>query len=61
VIGTEAHIAATSEMVAMHEAGIVTALIGSNEQSVSFSVDPEQIGDAVRLLHVRLFAMEASS
>jgi aspartate kinase len=61
VIGSEAHVTATDAMVAMHDAGIVTALVGSNEQSVSFSADPEQIDDAVRLLHVRLFAMEANS
>jgi len=61
VIGTEAHGTATGEMVALHEEGVVTALVGSNEQSVSFSVDSEQIDDAVRFLHARLFGMETIS
>jgi aspartate kinase len=61
LVGSSTHEAATEEMVALHEEGIVTALIGSNEQSVSFSVDPEQIEDAVRLLHTRLFQMEATT
>jgi aspartate kinase len=61
VIGTEARGTATAEMVALHDEGVVTALVGSNEQSVSFSVDPEQIDDAVRFLHARLFEMETNS
>lgn len=61
VVGTNAREAATGEMVAMHEAGIVTAIIGSSEQTVSLSVDAEQIDEAVRLLHTRLFQMEAST
>lgn len=60
VVGTDAPSAATGEMVAMHEHGIVTALVSSKEQSVSFSVDPEQIEEAVRFLHARLFEMETS-
>lgn len=59
VVGTDAHDAATGEMVALHDEGIVTALVGSDEQSVSFSVDVEQIEGAVRLLHARLFGLEA--
>lgn len=59
VVGTDAHEAATGEMVALHDEGIVTALIGSGEQSVSFSVDVEQIERAVRFLHARLFGLEA--
>lgn len=61
VVGSSAHESAAEEMVALHREGIVTALIGSSEQSVSFSVDPEQIEDAVRFLHTRLFQMEAST
>ena len=61
LVGSSAHEAATEEMVGLHDAGIVTALVGSNEQSVSFSVDPEQIEDAVRFLHTRLFQMEATT
>lgn len=60
LVGTEATTAATGEMVALHEQGMVTALISSNEQSVSLSVDPEQIGAAVRFLHARLFELETS-
>jgi aspartate kinase len=60
LVGTEAPSAATGEMIALHEQGMVTALIGSNEQAVSFSVDPEQIEEAVRFLHARLFELEAS-
>jgi aspartokinase len=60
LVGTSAHEAATAEMVALHDAGIVTALIGSDEQSVSFTVAPEQIEDAVRFLHARLFELETS-
>jgi len=61
VVGSKAHSIATDEMVAMHEAGIVTALISSDEQSVSLDVSTEQIEDAVQLLHARLFQMEATS
>lgn len=60
VVGTRAREAAPGEMVAMHDAGIVTALIGSNEQSVSLSVAVELIEEAVRFLHTRLFQMETS-
>jgi aspartate kinase len=60
LVGTSAHEAATAEMVALHDAGIVTALIGSDEQSVSFTVAPEQIENAVRFLHARLFELETS-
>lgn len=60
VVGSEAHASATGEMVAMHEAGIVTALISADEQSVSMHVSPEQIDEAVRLLHARLFQMEVT-
>lgn len=61
VVGSSAHEAATEAMVALHDRGIVTALIGSNEQSVSLSIAPEQIDDAVRFLHTRLFQMEATA
>jgi aspartate kinase len=61
VVGTEARTAATDEMVALQSAGIVAALVGSDDGIVSLSVAPEQIEDAVRLLHARLFHMEAST
>ena len=61
VVGSEAPSAATDEMVAMHEAGIVTALVSSDEHSVSLQVSPEQIEGAVQLLHARLFQVEATS
>lgn len=60
LVGTAASEAATTEMEAMSGEGIVAELISSNEQSVTLSVDTEQIEDVVRLLHVRLLQMEAS-
>lgn len=60
VVGEAAHAGANDWMVELHDAGIVTALVGSDDQSVSLSVDREQIDDVVRLLHARLFQMEAS-
>lgn len=61
VVGTAARESVTDDMVALHEEGIVTALIGSSDLSVSLSVESEQIEDAVRLLHTRLFRLEAST
>ncbi len=60
VVGADSHGAANDWMVEMHDAGMRTALVGSDEHSVSLSVDGEQVDDAVRLLHARLFQMEAS-
>lgn len=60
VVGSEAHSVANHEMVALHDAGIVTALINADDHSVSMGVSEEQIGPAVRFLHTRLFQMEAS-
>jgi aspartate kinase len=60
VVGSRAQEAASGEVEALHDAGIVTTLLGSSDQSVAFSVDVEQIEDAVRLLHTRLFQMEAT-
>lgn len=59
VVGTDAHAAANDALVAMHEEGIKAAVISASDQSVSLSTDSEQIDDAVRFLHVRLFQMEA--
>lgn len=59
VVGSGARESVTEDMIALHEAGVITALIGSDDQSVSLSVDAEQIEDAVRLLHARLFQAEA--
>jgi aspartate kinase len=61
VVGTEARTAANDAMVAMHEEGIKAAVISAGDQWVSLSTDPEQIDDAVRFLHARLFQMEAST
>lgn len=61
VVGLSAREAATDQMVALHEEGIVAALIGSSDQAISLSVDVEQIEDAVRFLHARLFQMEATT
>lgn len=61
VVGSEAHHVANDEMVALDDAGVVTALVGSDEQSISLHVAPEQIGTAVRLLHARLLHMEANT
>ena len=58
VVGSDARASAPDDMGAMHDAGIVAALVGSDEQSVSLHVDQEQIDDAVRLLHARLLQME---
>lgn len=59
VVGEEARESATDDMVALHYAGVVTALIGSDDRSVTLSVESEQIEYAVRLLHARLFETEA--
>ena len=61
IVGTEARASANDDMVALHDAGVVTALVGSADQWVSLSADLEQIDDAVRLLHARLFQREAST
>ena len=61
VVGTGAREAATELMLALQDVGIGTALIGSDDQSVSLSVEVEQIEGAVRFLHTRLFQMEAST
>ncbi|HUF14993.1 MAG TPA: aspartate kinase [Acidimicrobiia bacterium] len=61
IVGTNAHSAATDEMVAMHDTGIITAVISADDQSVSLALAPEQTEDALRFLHGRLFEMEASS
>lgn len=60
VVGDGAHASANDWMVAMHDAGLVTALVGSDDRSVSLTVASEQIDDAVRLIHARLFQMEAT-
>lgn len=60
VVGDEASAAVNDGMVGLHDEGIVTAVIGATDQSVSLSVPPGQIEDAVRLLHARLFSMEAT-
>lgn len=59
VVGSDAHAVANEEMVALDDAGVVNALVGSDEHSISLDVAPEQIELAVRFLHSRLFRMEA--
>jgi aspartokinase len=61
LVGSSVHETAAEGMTELGENGVMSTLIGSNEQSVSFSVDPEQIEEAVRFLHTRLFQMEAST
>jgi hypothetical protein len=61
VVGTDAHSVVTDEMVAMHNEGIVTALISADEHSVSLSVAVEQIEAALEFLHSRLIQMETPS
>lgn len=61
VVGDEASAAVNEGMVGLHDDGIVTAVISAGDQSVSLSVAPEQIEDAMRLLHARLFSLEATS
>jgi len=60
IVGTDARITADDQMVAMHDAGLSTALVSADDQSVSLSVASEQMDEAVRFLHSRLFQMEAS-
>jgi aspartate kinase len=60
IVGSEANSTANEVTVALGDAGIVSAIVGSDAQSVSFHVPLEQIDDAVRFLHARLFQMEAS-
>ena len=60
VVGANVHDAVTNEVTALQEVGIVTSQVGSADQSVSITVAPEQIEGAVRLLHARLFQLEAT-
>jgi aspartate kinase len=60
IVGSEANSTVNEAMIALGNAGIVSAIIGSDEQSVSLQVPLEQIDDAVRFLHARLFQMETS-
>lgn len=60
VVGAEANPTANDATIGLGEAGIVSAIIGSDEHSVSLHVAAEQIEDAVRFLHTRLFQMETS-
>jgi aspartokinase len=60
VVGSNAHLVANDEMVAMHDEGIISAMVSADDQSVSLHVAKEQIDQAVRFLHTRLFQMEAS-
>lgn len=60
IVGTEVNATANDATVALGEAGIDTTIVGSDQQSVALEVPSEQIDDAVRFLHARLFQMEAS-
>lgn len=61
LVGTRARQVATDQMSAMHDEGIVTALVSSSDESVSFDVEAERMGGALRFLHGNLFEMEATS
>lgn len=58
IVGLQAQDAAATEIMGLTDQHIVAELIGSNERSASFAVDGEQIEDAVRFLHTRLFHLE---
>lgn len=60
IVGDDARTGANELMVAMHDRGLTTALIGADELSVSLQVEPEQIEEALRFLHERLFQLEVS-
>lgn len=60
VVGTSTPRAVEGVVEMLSDAGITSA-VAFSEQSMSFPVDPEQIEDAVRLTHARLFQMEAST
>jgi aspartate kinase len=60
VVGTDARSVAEGEIVAMRDAGIVATVLNVDDESAVFSVEPEQIDTAMRLLHARLFQMEAT-
>lgn len=61
VVGTDVQETVTEEIGLLQDQGVTTAMMGTTEQSVSLAVAGEQIGDAVKLLHARLFQMEAST
>jgi aspartate kinase len=52
--------AAIDHMLALQEAGITATEVSSTAGSVTFATALEQIDDATRLLHTRLFQMEGS-
>jgi aspartate kinase len=60
VVGADAQEGVSDAMAALQEVGIATDRLGAADQSVSLSVTPEQIEGAVRLLHARLFQLEAT-
>jgi aspartate kinase len=61
LVGENARSAVNDLMVGLHDIGLIAALVGSDDLSVSLSVDPEQIEPSLRFLHERLFQVEVSS
>lgn len=60
VVGTGANAAVDELTTALKDAGVGVSRVIPHDQSVTFAVSPEQTGEAVRLLHVRLFQLEAT-
>lgn len=60
VVGTAAREIATDSLAVLSDAGIAAEVVAADTESVSFMVSAEQIADAVRLLHARLFQMETT-
>ncbi len=61
VVGSQARDIADAEVETLTRGGVEVALVSVDEQTACFSANPEQIEDAVRFLHVRLFGMETTS
>lgn len=60
LVGSEARAVGDTEAAELTDHGMHVELSGSDEHTASFSVDPEQIDDVVKFLHVRLFGLETS-
>lgn len=60
VVGDEAPAAADELTTVLEDGGVGVSRVISNDHSVTFVVSPEQTGEALRLLHVRLFQLEAT-
>ncbi|HEY6635084.1 MAG TPA: hypothetical protein VI141_05660, partial [Acidimicrobiia bacterium] len=60
VVGTEAPSGSDEHLEALRASGINATLTGTDGGTASYSMPPEQTGDAMRFLHTRLFQLEAS-